>query len=119
MVMAKASTSRVDTVRDAGLCHGAAGLAHMYNRLFHATGEESFREAARRWIARTLDMAEWSAGGATYRFWLPADGVVTASEHAGLLNGTAGVALALLAATTPIEPMWDRMLLLSLAPITR
>jgi hypothetical protein len=31
----------------------------------------------------------------------------------GLLNGLAGIGLALLAATTPIEPRWDRLLLLS------
>jgi len=31
----------------------------------------------------------------------------------GILEGAAGIALALLAATTPIEPEWDRMLLLS------
>ena len=31
----------------------------------------------------------------------------------GILEGAAGIALALLAATTPVEPEWDRMLLLS------
>jgi class I lanthipeptide synthase len=31
----------------------------------------------------------------------------------GLLTGASGIALALLAATTSIEPAWDRMLLVS------
>jgi hypothetical protein len=30
------------------------------------------------------------------------------------LTGAAGIALALLAAATPIEPAWDRMLLVSI-----
>jgi hypothetical protein len=37
----------------------------------------------------------------------------------GLLTGTAGVGLALLAATTPIEPAWDRALLVAIPPIQR
>jgi len=31
-----------------------------------------------------------------------------------LLTGAVGIGLALLAATTPVEPMWDRILLLDL-----
>jgi hypothetical protein len=32
----------------------------------------------------------------------------------GILTGAAGVALALLAATTNLEPQWDRMMLVSI-----
>jgi len=38
-----------------GLCHGTAGLAHTFHRLFRATGDEALREAAIFWIRRTLD----------------------------------------------------------------
>ncbi|MEM7350096.1 MAG: Lanthionine biosynthesis cyclase LanC, partial [Acidobacteriota bacterium] len=34
----------------------------------------------------------------------------------GFLTGAAGVGLALLAAVTPTEPMWDRLLLCSIPP---
>jgi hypothetical protein len=34
-----------------------------------------------------------------------------------LLAGATGVALALLAAATPVEPSWDRLLLASVPPI--
>ncbi len=37
----------------------------------------------------------------------------------GLLTGTAGLALALLAAATEIEPEWDRALLLSARNLAR
>jgi len=34
-------------------------------------------------------------------------------DQPGLLDGTPGVALVLLAASTPVEPAWDRLFLLS------
>ncbi|HEX7277236.1 MAG TPA: lanthionine synthetase LanC family protein, partial [Acidimicrobiales bacterium] len=79
-------------VVDAGLCHGAAGLLHVSNRLYQATGDERQAAAARRWLEPALT--------------LPVAG-------AGFLEGRAGVGLALLAATTDVEPEWDRILLLS------
>ena len=43
-------------VVDAGLCHGAAGLGHVFNRLFQATGEQRLALAAREWFSVALDM---------------------------------------------------------------
>ncbi|HVS00322.1 MAG TPA: lanthionine synthetase C family protein, partial [Thermoanaerobaculia bacterium] len=34
-------------VMDSGLCHGAGGVAHLFNRLYQATGEERLADAAR------------------------------------------------------------------------
>jgi hypothetical protein len=84
-------------VRDAGLCHGAAGLGHLFNRMFQATGDERLGKASRFWLERTLEMRE------------------RPSEHSdrGILEGVAGIALALLAAVSSTPPEWDRMLLVS------
>lgn len=82
-------------VVDATLCHGAAGLGHISNRFFHATRDAAFAEQARTWFARALELP------------IP-------SEPA-FLDGSAGVGLALLAATTASEPAWDRLLLTNLA----
>jgi hypothetical protein len=104
-------------VVDAGLCHGAAGVGHLFNRLFQATGEDAFAEAARFWLERTLSLRQPGRGIAGYLSWSPgADGVLTWLAEPGLLTGAAGVALALLAAATPVEPSWDRMLLASVPP---
>jgi lantibiotic modifying enzyme len=101
-------------VRDAGLCHGAAGLAHLFNRMHHATGDPELAEAARFWFARTLDMRQSGLGIAGFAAYRPREnGTADWADDAGLLTGAAGIALALLAATTPIEPAWDRMLLAS------
>jgi hypothetical protein len=100
-------------VVDATLCHGSAGLAHIYNRLLHHTGDPLFGEAARLWFRRALD-AYRSGGVAALTVPRKDPG---ASRWVGrtLLTGAAGVALALLAASTAVEPGWDRLLLLSSA----
>ncbi len=43
-------------------------------------------------------------------------GVEEWTDLPGLLAGASGIALALLAATSPVEPAWDRLLLMSLPP---
>jgi class I lanthipeptide synthase len=64
-------------VVDAGLCHGAAGLGHLFNRMFQATGEQWLAEAARSWFARTLEMRQPGRSLGGYAAWLPGVGVST------------------------------------------
>ena len=121
-------------VIDAGLCHGAAGLGHVFNRLFQATGEKRLALAAREWFSVALNMPARPAApillpqsklfGKTME--MPADGIAgfsawTYSEalgwhwiaDRGFLTGAAGIGLALMAAIGRHEPTWDRVLLLS------
>jgi lantibiotic modifying enzyme len=100
-------------VMDAGLCHGAGGVSHVFNRLHQATGEAAFGDAARSWLARAGDLRLPSCGVAGYRAYLPLEGKEPWIDEPGFLTGAAGVALAFLAAATDIEPAWDRVLLLS------
>ena len=100
---------------DTGLCHGTAGLGHVFNRLYQATGREELAGAARLWLERTLALRreEGLAGFLTY------------TPHRGpgqewyrdpdLLTGAAGIGLALLAAVSSLAPDWDRCLLLDLS----
>jgi hypothetical protein len=44
---------------------------------------------------------------------------MTWAPEAGLLTGTAGIALALLAATTAVEPARDRILLVAIQKVRR
>ena len=83
-------------VTDAGLCHGAAGVGHLFHRLHDATGDADLADASQRWLDLARGMPE--------------------PEHAGFLNGPVGVELALLASTTDVDPGWDRLLLASPAP---
>lgn len=99
-------------VVDAGLCHGAAGLAHICNRLYHATGRIAYRDAARSWFAHTLALRVPDAGIAGFRAYNPRS--ASWSAEPSLLEGAVGIGLALLAALTPIEPEWDRLMLCDL-----
>jgi len=100
-------------VRDAGLCHGAAGVAHIFHRLYRTTREKRFADASRRWFARALAMRTPGRGFAGFRAWAPdATGTVGWRADAGLLMGAGGITLALLAATGDNEPAWNRVLLL-------
>lgn len=104
-------------VIDTGLCHGAAGVAHMFNRLAQATGAADLATAAEAWFAHALAMRR-ADGVAGFPRALYNEGTPTFEPAADLLNGATGVALALHAAISPIEPAWDQLLLADLSPAT-
>jgi lantibiotic modifying enzyme len=105
-------------VVDAGLCHGSAGLVQIFNRLWQATGEPEFKAAALRWAGHALDFRKPGEGIGGYLIWEPETpmGEFIWQQRPGVLSGTAGIGLALLAAVSPVEPEWDRLLLTTLAP---
>jgi lantibiotic modifying enzyme len=102
---------------DAGLCHGSAGLAHLLNRMYQATGEERLAAAARFWFEHTLSLRRHGEGITGFLTCLPA---VNADDpyvpDSSLLMGAAGIGLALLASITNVEPEWDRILLVASPP---
>ncbi|MGQ0594028.1 MAG: lanthionine synthetase LanC family protein [Gammaproteobacteria bacterium] len=79
-------------VVDGGLCHGAAGLGHVLNRIYRVCRDEVVANAARDWLAEAQSLR---------------------TNGSGLLEGDAGVGLALLAASSNWEPIWDAVLLIS------
>ncbi len=103
-------------VVDACLCHGSAGLAHLFDRLHQATGEEPLLEAARRWYRATLDARRPGAGIAGFETSAGDPDRPERVVDPGFLTGAAGIALALLSASRPIEPAWDRLLLAEVPP---
>jgi lantibiotic biosynthesis protein len=103
-------------VVNACFCHGAAGLAHVYNRMYQATGERTLGRAALYWLERTLGFycLAREAGGS----WVQGNSDPAQRERwtwsgVELVDGVVGVALVLLAAATSVEPAWDRMFLVS------
>lgn len=103
-------------VSDAGLCHGATGIAHLFNRMHQATGDEELRDAALRWYRLALDMRQPGQGLAGFLSWYesmrPGESGSWRGEP-GFLSGIAGIGLALLAAVTDVEPSWDRVMAVS------
>jgi hypothetical protein len=106
-------------VRDAGLCHGSAGLAHLFNRIYQETGEPHLAAASRRWFEHALDFQLPPGQGlAGYRaFWVDPGDFAAESwrDEAGLLEGVTGIGLALLGGLGDFEPAWDRVMMLSAA----
>jgi hypothetical protein len=110
-----AKSPETSVVVDAELCHGAAGVAHIFNRIYQAEKDPRCRDAALAWFERAL-LLRWpgSAAGGFLSRTVPAPGAPpTWAPRAAFLDGAIGVALALLGALTPTEPSWDRLMLLS------
>ena len=105
-------------VQDASLCHGAAGNAHIFNRLYQASGDERCHQAACFWFEQTLAMRRPGEGIGGFRSW--AMNMATMQfgwqDDPGFLRGSGGIGLALLAAVTDGEPAWDRVLLTAIPP---
>jgi hypothetical protein len=100
-------------VVDACFCHGAAGLGHLFNRMYQETGEPELKYAARFWLLRAMRMRAEAEGVAGYRSLRYDDNGAAWEADAGFLTGAAGVALALLAGAVEVAPSWDRALLIS------
>jgi lantibiotic modifying enzyme len=102
-------------VGDAMICHGSAGLAHLYNRLWQSSSDPLFADAARTFYK---DIQRWrrpDRGVAGFQAWStrPQGGLGWVDDRS-FLTGVLGVGLTLLAAVTSVEPAWDRVLLASL-----
>jgi lantibiotic modifying enzyme len=111
--------SKIVNFTNPHLCHGIAGFGHLFNRMYQATGIESFKQEACKWFLHTLDLREPGTGIAGfYKHGRNEDGEMSELYDPGFMQGAAGIGLALLAAVTDIEPEWDRVMLIS-APETK
>ena len=93
---------------DGGLCHGAFGVMHIFDFLFKETKEEVFKIAADYWgeYGLSLEIAnlgfmKWKGGDDSG--WEPED---------NLLEGNAGIGLAIIAHLDPKLMDWDQCLLI-------
>jgi len=99
-------------VHDAGLCHGTAGIAHIFNRMYINTKIEDFRQTSDYWFNETLKMARFEDGLAGYKAWHP-DLPEKWTNELELLEGVAGIGLAIISRLSETDLHWDECLLLS------
>ena len=103
---------QINAVRDAGLCHGSAGIAHIFWTLYLKTRKQEFWETAEYWLDITMKMAKYEDGLAGYKAYRTEEyGGPEKSEV--LLDGIAGIGLALLSYLSCNEIAWDECLMLS------
>jgi lantibiotic biosynthesis protein len=100
------------SVHDAPLCHGALGIAHIFNRTYHRFPDSKYKSAAIKWYERGLELRSPNSRVAGFFAWRP-DLTPSIRPDESFLSGAIGCALALLASVTPQEPNWDRLMLLS------
>ncbi|NQT77428.1 MAG: lanthionine synthetase C family protein [Bacteroidetes bacterium] len=98
-------------VVDAGICHGASGIALIYNNLYHVSGMEVFKSAAIHWLDVCLNMAFHKDGLAGYKAWYSEE-YGGWRKSADLLEGVAGIGLVLLSFVSMKTAGWDECLLL-------
>jgi hypothetical protein len=101
-------------VQDSALCHGATGIAHVFNRLYQNHGDIRCRELSLQWYERALQMFRPGVGVGGYLKCRQTAGSDPVWEPwPAFLDGSIGVGLALLSGVSAVEPAWDRLMLLS------
>lgn len=97
-------------VKDAGICHGSSGIAHIYNKMWHATGEVKFMQACDYWMDRTL---KYSVNNDTVSGFKMYDAQSRQYQTCqGLIEGTSGIGLVLLSYLTG-DFSWDYCIMLN------
>ena len=90
-------------------CHGVAGLLAITLRFASETGLPVFFEQSRVLVRQILDHYRPDTMLGFRNLEIPDREI----DQPGLLEGSPGIALVLLAAATNVEPTWDRLFLLS------
>lgn len=85
--------NEVTKIFDAGICHGTAGVAHIYNKLAILTNDVSFEESSKYWIEQTIQYSSYNDGIGGYKRFNAYENIYERSP--GLLEGTAGIGLVL------------------------
>ena len=108
------STQRRDLiesfVRDAGICHGSAGIAMIYRRMYLETHHDKFKESIDYWIQQTLNFSHFEDGLVGYKT-LVKDG--WKCDDYSLLTGIAGIGLVLMSYLNNDQQDWDELFLIS------
>lgn len=99
-------TRETSLVVDAGLCHGAAGIAMMFDDIYGKAEDAVFRECADYWMGQTLSHACFPDGVAGYRTFYVNDWY----NDFSLLTGVSGIGLMMLSYISG-ERGWYRLLL--------
>lgn len=97
-------------VFDAGFCHGTAGIAHLYKRMYLNTLDKSFLMSNIFWVKETIKKGRYEDSDSKYLTWSYSGYCPT---DCSLLEGISGIALSLLSSITPAEYSdWDNLLLM-------
>ena len=109
---AKRKDLNENMLKDAGLCHGTSGIAHIFNRMYYNTKILEFKKAGDYWVSQTLKMAKFDDGYAGFKAWRTKESGGS-QPQIGILEGISGIGLSLLSSIYKNRLEWDECLLLS------
>ena len=98
-------------VKDAGFCHGASGVAHLFNKAFQYTNNKSFKKASEYWIEVTLKMQN-NDGSYSRCHYIDKEKKWHFETDNGLIEGAGGIGLSMISYLEPNELSWDLCFLL-------
>lgn len=99
---------------DSGFCHGTAGLAHIYHRMFRATQQPEMQASFHYWLDKTLSPGtsiHLASSLIEHSIFDVEPDSTTWKHHVSLLEGSAGVGCVLLSVLQPDLFHWDRLFL--------
>lgn len=100
--------------QDAGICHGSAGIAMFFNRMYNETHINLFKETTFFWINKTLNYDYFDYGLAGYRtYGNDKDAEDSLNPDYSLLTGISGIGMVLLSYLYGDKQEWDELFLLS------
>ncbi len=107
MIAAYNKPVKITKINSSTFCHGISGVLQSSLRLYRLTNQEMYKQQSRCMINEILAKYDEKA-----RFGYR-DFDLEYRDNPGILNGTSGIILSLVAATSKVDPLWDRMFLLS------
>lgn len=113
LLSAKRDTPARAFIIDAAMCHGSAGLAHIYRKWYQITGRLEFKASYEYWVRQTLLMGDRPDGIGGFQKYAGPDNY---SNALGLLDGVCGIGLVLadfVENSLNNDSDWDRFFALS------
>jgi len=112
-----ARTAPEDTmVRDAGLCHGAYGNAQLFKAMHQHMQVPALNATAQHWLGQGLAMDVHQSGYAGYAQYHPHNPEAVWQPSLSLLEGVAGIGLAIIDQLSDTATQWDESLMVGYYP---
>ncbi len=99
---------RISKLESQTFCHGYCGLLQIFSRTYNDTGSSRYKRECTTLLQKILSGFDSSS-----RFGYKDVNNGTHIAKPGILDGSAGILMTILAATSKTEPDWDRMFMLS------